>query len=572
MLCIALVCYALVAIIPVLGATSPKAAVAAAYYDAVRLPPHQRLYTRYVWWPTGDTTWVNTEIITKGHQTSLSDQGPFPQPVRVCPGLYRLDATQSGWDRKRKNGSITGLQVWEKFAPFNFFFTGEWQFLEDTKLTFYFPPGLYETTSGVKAWYGPTKETILIKAGKSAFQPAPWANPLVEAEPEQPPTPGFPKGKPALMTPGQDELKKLLSTEVPIVMAPWWLVRTSRQLDLDNLDHGFGYYNVFGIKNRNDFFDLIGVDFKVAQEKFTEFRELAKRSGISNQVRIVGMIGSTIGKVTFTLDFKTQKGRGQPARNLLPGEADHDAEEWIGPLPSGYPGHALVAAKAVNGGKAGDLQATAPDFIGGNRSTANKTNDLRIHVNSCWDCHSLGPGKDGLIDFSQWARKRFRPGKMRLEDKDPHTSQQLQSLYLRDLDWHFGQVRQGFARTIALMTRNPADPKDTGWTMAKYAKAYTDTYYNYVWPKDGITPDIAAAELGVTKQQLLLGLKKYNDKTSGRGLSDNILSSFLEDPPEMITRMEWEDSYQLAMVLATGNWPPELVIRADGFDTAVKKP
>lgn len=528
----------------VFAATSPSGAIANAHADARRIPPHDRPYIRYLWYPVG---WTDEALLTRSIQAMLSDRGDFPNPVRVCPHLYRLDARESGWDRQRKNGTPTGLQVWEKYLDIDIFFHAPQLFKEDSILKVYYPPGTYDGK-----WFTKTQADVRVKAGETIVRPAPWANPLVDAGP-------------GLETTGQDELRKLLYTEVPILCGPFFLVRALRQFDLDNIDRGLGYYSFLGLRNRNDLFDFVGLDEKVAREKFTELRELVKRSGISNQERIVGMLRGTTGRIFFTLDVKSQKGRGQPARNLRPGELDHDAEEWIAHKPDGLPINSLNAAKAnaANNVKAGDVQANAPDFIGGNRSAANVTNDLRIHPNSCWDCHAAN---GYLMPVDEWARSKFRPGKAELRDPDKEVLDELRFLYLRDLQYELKRDRELFTRSIAMLTST--GPKDPGLTVAAFGKKIQGAYYGYIWPTGGVTVDIAAAEIGVTKERLIAGLRAYNAK---RGASDQILSDFLETPPNYLTRLAFEDSYALAAVLALGITPPEEVIRAKKFGTAVKE-
>lgn len=526
------------AIGPLLAAPvlSPAQAAEVAHADAVRIHPHDRIFVRYLWWPPG---WPDEALLTRAQQAMLSDRGDFPNPVRVAPHLYRLDARESGWDLRKKNGQPTGLQVWEKFAATDFVFHVRWKFLEDGTVTVYYPQGTYDGK-----WYIRTSQEKRVKAGETIDRPAPWANPLVD---------------PKALVGAQDELRKLLYTEVPILSGPFFLVRTMRQLDLDNLDHGTGYYNFLGIRNRQDYFDFIGLDDKVARAKFTELRELVKRSGISNQERILGTLSGATGRAWFTLDFKSQKGRGQPARNLLPGEAEHDAEEWIAPKPDGLPITSLNAAKANAAAavKAGDVQANAPDFIGGNRSAANVTNDLRIHPHpgSCSDCHA----KDNFIaSFDGWARKKFIPGKAALIDPDKRVQEELRFLYLRDLEWEVKRSRDGFARAVARLTST--GPKDPGLTVPAFFSKMQGAYYSYVWPKGGVTAEIASQEFGVPKDRFLANLRAYN---RNRGASDQILSDFLDAPDGWVTRLAWEDSFQFAAVIGLGLNVPELVLKRD---------
>lgn len=551
--------------------SSPATAVAAAYHDAVRIPAYDRVFMRYLWWPGG---WEHTYLLTRANLALLSDQGTYPTPVPVkgLYGLYRIDLRQAGHDKR--------LEVWERFAVIDFVFHAQYQFLKDTKITVYYPKGTYDGK-----YYRASSAEVLVKKGKSAFLPAPWANPPTEL------------GK-GLVVQAQDELRKLLWTEVPILMGPFWLVRTSRQIDIDNLDHRVGYYNWFGVKNRNDIFKLTGVDQREALRLFQQYQAWVK-SKVSEQERQIVLLRARTGWGWGTLDVFTQKGRGQPGRNLRPGEFVQDAEEWIIPLPNGLWFFALVAAKdnAQLGIKAGDLQESAPDKLGSDTSALNYTNDRRIHNGYvCLNCH--GTLKDMVRPFEDLIRRKLKTGKGILRVVDPNVyardgkdgkkedpqlvKQELEALYLRDMNEWISETRRGYTRAVATLTST--GPRDPGLTVAGFANLYNGSIYQYISPKldpdgnetDGVNYQLAAAELGVPPEALLEGLRKYNDEIRGRGLSDFVLDAFIETDkkgnhtPQTITRLAWEDSYQVAMMISLGLPVPEIVTKIKFFDGSLK--
>lgn len=508
---------------------TPNIAAETAYKDAVNIPKQDRIFYRYLWWPRG---WGNAGLLTKAQQSLLSVRKPLPNPVYIAHGVYRIDFRESGWEKR--------FQVWEKFAAIDFVFHAKGEFFKDDTYEIYYPPGIYNGK-----YYGPSYSNLKVKKGDVLDVAAPWAN-----------DEGY-----------YDKLRQMLYTEVPILMGPFWLVRVMRQLDLDEQDNGVGYYNWFGIKNRNDFFKVIGLNEKVAEELEQEWRAWIKQSGVAVHERIAGAYNATTGKVWFTLDMKKQKGRGQPGRNLLPDELDVDAEEWFGHLPNKLPINAAVASKANKalGIKAGDLQAFVPNDIAGDRSARNleHTNDLRINPSTCWNCH--GERKDYIVPFvdnvsEQHTRKTL------IVDPYKKELDLLSSLYLQDLQREARLDRDEYAFAIARLTHDSRRREQPYLTVAGFTSIYMDAYYRYTWPKNddgskGVNLETACNEMGLEKWQFLKGLIAYN---KSRKASDWILSEFMHDPPRTITRLAWEESYPLAQVVGRGIHPPEIKYKIKG--------
>lgn len=504
------------------AALSPAMAVVAARADAVQIPRHDRIFMRYLWWPEG---WSYQPLLTRAQQALLSDQGDFPTPRRVVENLYCIDMRQSGHDKR--------LQVWEKFLDVDFVFHNVEEYLESAILTVYHPPGVYDGK-----YYGPTSSEVKLKPGQQIVRSARWANPLVEYSP-----------KSEKMVPAQDDLRRLLSTEVPILMAPFWLIRTMRDIDINNKTTGVGYREWFGIKKRADYFAIIGLNEDKAVKLFQEWRAVVDKSGISEQNRQVVLLRATTGFVWGTLDTFTEAGRGVARRNLRRGEFAHDAEEWIGHLPNGLPIVALFD-------KAGLAQDSAPDKIGPDNSPLNLTKDGRVQNGiSCWRCH--GVNKDYVRPIDDWARETFQKDKAILYDPDIKVTQELQSAYLRDLNRLIGLDRAEFSYAIARLTST--GPKHPGLTVSGFTGIYAGAWNQYV--ADSVTLEVASQELGVPKAKFLLGLQNYNSKAKGRGLSDHVLGSFLETPPKSIRRLSWEASYAFAQIIGNGIIAPEVIIK-----------
>lgn len=506
-------------------AVSPADATMSAYKDALRLPPKERVYCRYLWWPP---TWPHAGLLTKAQQSLLSDQGAFPQPAYLGRGLYRLDTRQSGWDKR--------LQVWERFKLTDPFFHSKWKFQTDAEDSIYFPPGTYDGKV-----FPPTTERRKFKAGDTLVRPALWANPWVDVGPDT-------KGR------AHDELRKLLYSEAPILLGPWFLVQTQRQVSIRNVNEGTGYHDFLGIKNRGDVFKLIGLNEQVAIERFAEWRAVVEKSGISQQNRQIVLLRGATGLVWGTLDTFKQQGRGVAKRNLRRGEFDHDAEEWIFHLPSGVPGTALIQSKDDEKAKtkAGDLVDSAPDKIGPDDSALNVSRDHRVHENlSCWRCHGID--KDFVKPFDDWVKRTHRKNKAILLDPDKKVDLELSSNYLRDIQRLTKIDREEYADAVARMTSTGEN--DPGLTVAGFTRIYCGAWNQYV--EEPVTLEVAAAEMGVEKQKIVDSLRVYQ---KGHGKSDTVLGAFLENPPGTLTRLEWEDSYALAQAVCMGLAVPEIGI------------
>ena len=506
-------------------ASSPAEATLAAYQDILTLPPPQRQHARYLWWPRGGGEQDATNLLKARAQLNfLSDQGAMGDPVLVAPGLVRFHVADYGFDKKNK------LQVWEKFTRTDVYFHARWKFLADAAVTVYYPAGDYDGK-----YFPATATEKNVKAGDTLDRPAPWANPPVDIG----------KGIGGF---AQDELRRHTYSEAPILYGDWFLVQTARQLSIRNVNEGTGYYDFLGIKNRQDFFRLAGLDEQAAIQLYQEWRAVIAVSDISQQNRQLVLLRGTTGLVWGTLDVFQQKDRGVAKENLRRGEFQADAEEWIAHLANGLPVTGLFK------GQDGTAQETAPDKIGGNDSPFNIGRDPRIHVGTltCLGCH--GTDKDYLKPFDDWVRKSHRAGRALLQDPDKRVELELRSNYLRpEIYRHLDRDREDFAFAFRQLTTSKSKPK--GMSIAEFTRLYYGWWNQYVEYRDTpITATVAARELGVPPEKFLQALRRYNDT---RGGSDLMLGDFLGEPPGQLTRLEWEASYAYAQSIVLGLAIPE---------------
>lgn len=491
-------------------AGSPHVAVQVAHLDAMRIPEPESYFFRYLWLPYPQEKLPYAYVLLKYHANRLSRAGKIGEFTLVTQDVVRLDTRDFLWDEF--------LNVWEKFAKIDFVFHQQAQLLQDSYVEVVWPGGLEDGKDYEAGIY----EKVPKKKGDLVPIPARW---LPQRE--------------------SKELRHHLLTEVPILMANWWFVQSARQLSLRNTDDGVGYYNWLGIKDRNTFLKLCGVDQQVASKRFMEYRASIQRSGISQQSRIVGSLGAIVhGRVWFTLDTFKQAARGQPRRNLRPNEFAHNAEEWYGFNPVGLD----VVGLFDNAGK---LQASAPDQIGPDDSALRVGHDARVHINiSCVRCH--GANKDMLQTIDDRIRRQFHAsGSFRLQDPSKKVLLELEALYLRDINELLNDDRAKYARAIARVTATHFKPE--GLTCLEVTRLYGQAWNEYV--EEFVTPDTAARELGVSKDHLVNSLYRYY---KAKGGIDAVLAEFLELNGKM-TRLEWEDSYPLVATVCMGIIPQDEV-------------
>jgi hypothetical protein len=499
-------------------AASPAAAVEVAHADAVALAARdvathrdEARFHRYLWSNSKAKWFEDLKTSLYYHVHLLSDQAAYGTFVFPAANVIRLDMRDFGWDRKGK------LAVWERSADIDPYFHAKKKLLADGYETIYWPGGV--DTDGKN--YARRSYEVHHKAGEL-----------------------FATASPLLPQKKIDDLRRILYTESPILNAEWFFVQTARQISLANQETGFGYYDFIGVKSRDDFFKLVGLDEKTAIKIFRELREVVTKSGVSQQNRQLLRLGGAAGGVWGTLDTFTQAGKGVAKLNLRRGEFQHDAEEWYGPNPLGLP---YTLANDQNG----KLASTVPDKIGAAKGPYVVGNDTRIHPNLCMVCH--GPGSNNhLMDIDGWARKTFRAGRAKLQDPDKRVQLELQAQYLRDLKTEIEDDRRKYARAVATVTRSASKPN--GLTVSEATKQYMGVFNRYA--EDSLTLDDAARELGVAPRRLVQALTAYEAK---KGRTELVLSEFMDSPPGKISRLDWEAVYQFVGTLAAGVAPAEIL-------------
>jgi hypothetical protein len=502
-------------------AGSPYMAVKVAHFDAMRIPRNEAIYMRYLWLPYPRDYLPAAYVLLKYHANRLSRTGKFGNLVAVTQDVVRFDTRDFLWDEL--------LHLYEKFAKIDFVFHQKAKLLQDAYVEVVWPGGP-DVDFDNKEFEAGIYEEVKKSAGDIIDIPA---RTLPQAE--------------------IHALRRHLLTECPLLMANWWFAQSARQISIRNVDEGVGYYNWLGIKNRNDFFKLVGANEKVALDRFMQWRAVVQISGISQQSRIIlYMPAISYGGTYGTLDTFKQQGRGQPRRNLRPNEFAHNAEEWYGFGANGLDIVALFDNKGL-------AQASAPDQIGPDDSALRVGKDARVHVNiSCMRCH--GVSKDMLQPVDDCIRRMFKlGGPFYLQDPNKKVMvHELEPFYLRDFNEHLEDNRIKFSRGVARCTATHFRPQ--GLSCAQITKLYGEAWNDYV--ERPVTPQVAARELGVSVEHLVNSLWQYNVKRKG---IDLILAEFLDVNNGKLTRLEWEDSYQLAAMICAGVHPQEIIEEVKKF-------
>lgn len=492
---------------PAPGLSSPALAASAAYADVLRLPPGDRRFARYLWMPRPG---ADLKVAQRLHWNLLSREKEFGTPVEATSDLLRLDLREYRLP----------ADVWEKFAAIDVFFHSKKEFLA--------PGEFYEFWPGGKVggkFFRRGRYTVKAKAGAAIDRPAFF---LPEAD--------------------IDGLRAETCSEAPIVYGLWALVQSCRDISIRNEREGVGYRDFLRFQNRGQFFDLTGMDPVQTLKKLQELRAAVTTSGISQQARFVESVRGVNGEGWFTLDhFHDPVVR----RNLRRGEVAHDAERHIAPLSNGLPGNGLFAAD-------GTAQDSAPDKLGPDDSPSRVGRDGRIHENkTCWGCHAAWKRGDEYLKplRTDWTRSHFRIGPggagRALTDPSKKVQLELRRQYLSDLGKALDDGRRNYRYAIGRVTATTENPR--GLSVYEAGRLYVGEINWYI--EEPVTLERAALEAGVTPARLLAAIRAWERKV---GQVEDVLAGYLTDPPESLTRLEWEASYQLAQALLTGRGPASL--------------
>jgi hypothetical protein len=462
---------------------SPTDAVRAALEDCRRLPPAVRVQARYLdltALPEGER--ADAVRVFKYHANSLSREPEMGDPVPVGKTLVRLHLADYGWK----------AEVWDRLAEIDPYYHAT---VEVQKAGYY----AYDQY-GRGYW----------QAGKKVKQTgtAPWLPPREMAE-----------------------LVAMTQSAAPLLRADWWFAQTSRQLDGRNQNAKAGYYDFLGVKSRDDFFRLVKLREKDSVEVGKEIRAVLERSGVATQNRQVVRLQSLTGGVWFTLDTDDSTGKGNALENIRAGQFQHKAEEFFAPLANGLFAFLLCDEK-------GNLQATAPDFIGADDSPGRSGRDARIHVGiSCLRCHGA---EDGLRSIDDWARRTLRLP-LGVATKDYDEIVRLRRQYTSNLDRQLRKDREVFSEAVRDCVQ---------MTVPELSRAYNRLYEGY-WLRD-VTVAQAARELGVTEERLIEAVKDYGKRYK---TLPAVLAPFVADPPGTVRVEHWEE-YQSVVNEIVGTYRP----------------
>lgn len=474
-------------------------------------------YQRYFWFPYDREKVEDRLIAFKLLFNKLSTQPEFHTPTLVASNVLRIDTRALGWGERQ-------LGLLELFADngIDCYFHAQKVWAEDDKeeLITYWPGG--KNKDGET--YERGKYGIFPKKGSKRFVPSPL---IPEKE--------------------INDLREWLFSEVPILNAEQFYLYTARQQSIRNKEEGVGYYEWFGkngLKTREDYFDLVGLDEKKAQKQLKEWRAflLSGTSEVSQKSRFIGALNGVNGRVWFTEDVFSEDAKNLFALRLRRGESQADANEYFAPLQNGLAVTFLSAASADKE-KDGKAQAKAPPEVGSDDSAHRVGRDPAIHDDlSCMRCHAKF---DMLMPFKNrdWVRNFFAEGKPRkLTDPDPDVELELRRQYLSDLHKLLKKDQDDYAEAVAECTRSARHPK--GLTCTKAFDIYCSLWNELVEldPKTKLPPvsrAVLCRELGVSEKVFVDNLNKH---VNFRGQGNLIAARFLDDDGAM-SREELEATY-----------------------------
>lgn len=493
-------------------AGSPAAAVSTAYADCRRLPSDAQAHARYLSLYDDPADGRPLLIHLAGHQlNSVSTDSEFVHVVVVAPDLIRFDVRDPG---------PAFTVAWEKTADVDpiFHLTVE---VEEIKEQEY---GHFEEGSTKGGWPQPkvwvTAAKKKEKTGKKVRKGV-LATEVIE---------GCPTCRGWLPTKETVELAYLTQSRSPILSAQWWHARSSRVLNLDNQDDGCGYYALLGAKTRADFFKIAHIR---EEDRVRIIRAVveAGTSGIAENGRQIERDEAAFGPYWFTLDVDHASGEQNVTHQLKRGELSHQAEEWYVHLPNGLPATFLSKDD-------GELQATAPDFIGANGIPAYGGRDLRIHAGtlSCADCHA----KEVLFPIDDWARKTFA-GNVKLQSPDYQTTRDFQREFFSNLEKKRALDAAGFIDAIE---------ESSGLKIEKLVTANSAQWRLYA--NTPLDADAFGRMLGCDGKAWIAAVKEYREATGG---IDPVFAPFLADKPGTINRKNAEEFFYLAQTVMRGTQP-----------------
>jgi hypothetical protein len=457
---------------------------------------------------------------------NLVSRSPDPvRPVRIAPGLWRVDTREPGWKRARR----------EKLAAIDPWFHAiveEVEFVTTTKVEDW--PGGVHPLDG--KFHPPGRYPVERRERKSTKRLsvlAPW---LLSPQEER----DLATGKIDATATNAGKLALLSESQAPIVRADWFLVQIARQLSLRNQQTGAGYYDFLEVKNRGDYFRLVKLNEQDALEFGRVTRAILEKSGVAVNNRQVERKQALGGGHWFTLDVQDPQEDGNALNRIRRGEFRHDAEEHYAPLANGLP--ATLACNAQ-----GELQASVPDFVGHDTSERNVGRDGRIHPNvSCARCHY----RQVLRPIDDWARKTFQaPNVLNFADYQDRLDARRQ--YFSDLEGILKRDRQDYQLAYLKACGCPLDkPEDLAREAGRLLSLWINAYNDYV--EYGVDLDTYARELGTTPAVLSGSLKAVGERL---GTLAPALGTFLAPKPGRIPRVTAEELVPIVQAYLRGFQP-----------------
>jgi hypothetical protein len=450
-------------------------AVTVAASDIAKVHLEDQPFQRYLFNEDQNELWSR---VWQLHMNLLSRESETARVTVMRPYLWRIDLRDMRWDPG----------VYENALNQDVYFHRKVVLEKDTTITLYYPGGDAGKEHGEGKRFKRQEYTESHKKGDVVVVHQPHL-PLLEL----------------------DALRKATYSEVPILRSDWLFAFSARQRSILNEDnHGLGYYDFLQLPDRAAYIKLIDLDVKDPKEQSPfgrEFRSALEKSGVSQQNRQIVRFPARGGGAWVTLDVATQRDRGIALDNLRPGEFDHKAEEWYGPLPNGGP---VVFTSNEKGVRANVVPG---DLFGiHDTSASNEARSAVIHpIVSCNGCHA---GKV-LRDFKDDVRKANRPGTwlaFGTAGKKSVSSRELalefKRLYFSDVYKVLADDQVKFQEAIQRHTRlDEADPTDKGLTAEVAMRAYARAFHAYA--TDDVDVDRAARELGVKTSVWLAALRWY---------------------------------------------------------------
>lgn len=329
-------------------------------------------------------------------------------------------------------------------------------------------------------------------------------------------------------------LVKETQSEAPLLRADWFIIQTGAQKD-----RAAGYYQFLGLKNRDDFFALTGVNVKEAQKREDEVAAIIQKSGIASRNRQIYRFGAIGGGYWQTRDQLKKQVKNGNAINALNGDYKHQAERHYGFLPNRLFGYYLSDDKGVQ-------QDSAPDEVGPD-STASSNRTVLEPMVSCVRCHT-----EGLRPLNDYGRRLFQ-GPNKLVAYDHEKFKRLEQLYLEPLTVDLDRDTDLFAQ--ALVRLNGPE-----WTTRKNSLAYGRVWK--AWADDDVTIEQAAREWDTTPQKLQAAFRHYAAPPSKGGLGrlvPNVLLAFMAEKPLPMLREHFEEVHGLGRTVLLGYVPVDKI-------------